>query len=125
MGLDRERDNIGYLLGRVLAIGDCIQSTSIGHGGPNRNFSDSFRGSLGTTPRMVLKNIDDKINFHLSKIKRNAKGLGISLHKEYSEIFGRINSVPAVLGMDDQVEFVLGYQHQYQSQFTKRSVPNA
>jgi CRISPR-associated protein Csd1 len=123
MGLDRERANIGYLLGRMLAVADAIHETSVGN--PNRSLSDRFRGAFGSTPQFVFAEIAERTSIHLSKIKKEKPGLGIELDKQYSEILDKMNGAPVQLSLEEQIEFALGYQHQHQARFNKRSVANA
>ena len=116
MGLDLQRINVGYLLGRFLAVADSIQRYSIGHQ-PNRSYSDCYRASLGSTPRYVFKDIADKASAHLAKLQKIKPGLKVVLDKEYSEIINMISDIPVILSLEDQMEFVLGYQHQHQANF--------
>jgi CRISPR-associated protein Csd1 len=60
VGLNEDATGIGYLLGRLLAVADDIQSASLGHG-PNKSFSDRFRGALGATPGLVFHDIMNKV----------------------------------------------------------------
>ncbi|MGD0341808.1 MAG: type I-C CRISPR-associated protein Cas8c/Csd1 [Bacteroidales bacterium] len=121
MALDKNRTSVGYLLGRFLAMGDYIQAISIGRA-PNSGLSDTYRSSLCVTPSMVFSTISAKIDCHLSKIKRNTPGFGIMLSREYSSILDKLSSIPSILKFDEQAEFVLGFAHQTQDRYTKKSV---
>ena len=120
MALDRENKDTGYLLGRMLALADHIQSRSIGHE-VNRSFSDRYRASMSASPALVIKDIDDKVIAHLSKLKRTSTGMYVVLSKQYREIMSGLSSIPESLSTIQQVSFVLGYHHQFEDMFTKKS----
>jgi CRISPR-associated protein Csd1 len=119
MGLDEEATGIGYLLGRFLVVANEIQEASIGHGGPNKSFNDRYRASLGTTPGMMLKDLDDKVQAHLAKLRRINRGLYVYFSKKLSQIVCKMDQVPLMLSMEQQAEYVLGLYHQTQERYKK------
>jgi len=119
VGLDRSRTNIGYLLGRMLCVADQIQERSIGHP-PNRTLSGTYMKSFGTVPRASFKFIDDKVKVHLDKIRRTNRGMHAFLSKEYDGIFNLVTEVPALLTLDEQNEFCIGFHHQNIDRFTSK-----
>jgi CRISPR-associated protein Csd1 len=122
VSLDLERRNIGYLLGRLLAISDKILWASMDCKPPNKTYEDRFLGSLGRAPLSVFKDLTDKVSAHLSKLKKNKRGLGIILDKEYTTVFSLIiaGEIPMVLDFDEQAEFIIGFQQQKHRQLTKK-----
>jgi CRISPR-associated protein Csd1 len=120
VGLNEDATGIGYLLGRLLAVADDIQSASLGHG-PNKSFSDRFRGALGATPGLVFHDIMNKVQAHMAKLKKVNPGLQVCLDKKLSAIIEKIDTgaIPQRMAVDQQAEYVLGYYHQYQAKFNK------
>jgi CRISPR-associated protein Csd1 len=119
VALDKNRDSIGYLLGRLLALSNRIQAASFGRS-PNKTLEDNFRASLARAPVMVFGDLINKVSAHLAQLRRKNKGLYVVLEKEYNEIFSKLPpNIPKMLDHSQQAEFVLGFQHQYASHFTK------
>lgn len=58
-------------------------------------------------------------NHHLSKLDN--KGRAYNLEKEIAQIHGHIKSYPNILRLEDQGQFAIGYYHQRQQFFTKKS----
>lgn len=118
MALDRENQNQAYLCGRLFAILERIQEAA--QPGLNATIRDRYYGAASTTPTTVFARLLTLSNHHLSKI---GGGLAVNYSKEIQEIVGNIsaNGFPAHLSLDDQSRFSIGYYHQRQDSFTKKS----
>lgn len=113
--LDYENNNVGYCLGRLFATMEKIQ----GEANKKSTISDRFFGSVSITPASVIPNLTRLMKHHLSKIDN--PGLRISLDKLVSEITGKISFIPATLSLEEQGQFDLGYYHQRNDFYTKKT----
>jgi len=131
MLLDQNRNSLGYQLGRLLDHGTGIQAISIGGIGsarePNSSLSDNYRGRLSSFPKMVFGAITEKIEYHLSKIKRMSFKRYIGLDREYRQMIEKISAIleggnfPDILDTDQRAEFALGFNMQRTKRFTKKA----
>jgi len=89
--------------------------------GINATIRDRFYGAASSTPvtgffvPMKLK------NHHLAKLKSQKPGLAVDRDKLVGEIVDGISEFPSHLSLPDQGRFAVGYYHQRQALFTKKS----
>jgi CRISPR-associated protein Csd1 len=117
MSLDKENINVGYRLGRLFATLEKIQQEA--NPGIKATIRDKFYASASSTPSMVFGNLMRLKNHHLSKLE--SSGRRINFEKLLGEIIGGIKAFPAHLILDDQGQFAIGYYHQAQNFFIKKS----
>lgn len=123
MSLDKGNTNIGYRLGRLFAVLEKIQQEA--NPGINATIRDKFYSAASSTPASVFGNLMRLKNHHLSKLE--SPGRATSFEKLLGEIFYRsgdlpgISKFPAHLTLDDQGMFAIGYYHQRQDFFTKKT----
>lgn len=120
--LDAENINIGYNLGRLFAMLEKIQEEA--NPGLNATIRDRYYGAASATPVSVFPVLIKLSKHHLSKIEGEKKGLAIAREKEITGIVGHIDAsgaFPRVLLLEDQGRFAIGYYHQRQSFFEKKS----
>jgi len=115
----------GYLLGRLFAVYEHVQSAALGRN-VNATIKDKFYGSASTQPRKVFALLDKGSAAHLSKVGKQAAGYRISLEKLIGEIMNRMSPgddpFPTSLSSEQQALFALGYHHQRNEFFkTKKS----
>lgn len=116
--LDTTNHNIGYLLGRLFATLEKIQTEA--SPGLNATIRDRFYGAASGTPAVVFPNLMRLKNHHLSKLDNT--GLRIWFEQLLGEIIGGIHGeFPKFLSLDDQGRFAIGYYHQMQSFYTKKN----
>jgi CRISPR-associated protein Csd1 len=117
MSLDLTNLNIGYRLGRLFAALEKIQSEA--SPGLNATIRDKFYGAASGTPVAVFGNLMRLKNHHLAKLK-NA-GRRVNFEHLIGEIVSGLTDFPAHLTLADQGRFAIGYYHQAQDFFTKKS----
>lgn len=117
VSLDLNNTNIGYRLGRLFAALEKIQSEA--NPGINATIRDKFYGAASSTPVTVFGNLMRLKNHHLAKL--DSVGRRITFEKLLGEIICGINDFPPHLTLDDQGRFAIGYYHQMQDFFTKKT----
>jgi CRISPR-associated protein Csd1 len=129
VSLDLENTNIGYLLGRLFAVlerAQIVSHTQDGGKVPNSTIRDRYYGAASSTPVAVYGTLLNKLApHHLSKLK--SENLRIYFKKLIAQIMdngidGKIG-FPAVLSLDNQGRFAIGYYHQMQEFYTKKIQP--
>lgn len=111
--VDESNPDVGYQLGRLLAVLDGIQRSALGKG-VNTTLSDRFYGSMSTAPLSVFGRIMQGVQPHLARLRKERPGAYYRAATALEEVAGRIdaNSVPRVLTLEQQALFALGYYHQ-------------
>lgn len=117
MSLDPDSPNIGYRLGRLFATLEKIQQEA--SPGINATIRDKFYGAASGTPVTVFGNLMRLKNHHLAKLE-NA-GRRVFFEKLLGEIIKEIKDFPTHLPLGDQGRFAIGYYHQMQDFYTKKS----
>jgi len=107
MGLDVERTDIGYLLGRLFAVLEKTQKDAHEPIKLNRTIRDSYYSSASATPRAVFPQLCRLAQHHIKKSKYG----GIS-DRNIQEIMDKIEEFPPHLPLEDQGLFAIGYYHQ-------------
>ncbi len=119
VSLDTENPNIGYRLGRLFAVLEHIQEKSAGGPGKlNATIRDRFYGAASATPITAFPYLLKLKNHHLNKL---TMGQTIWLEGKIGQIMEAITQFPAHFNLDDQGRFAIGYYHQRQDFFTRKS----
>lgn len=104
----------GYLLGRLFALYERIQSDALGKVGAS--IKDKYYGSASAAPQKVYGTLDKGAAQHLSKIAKKSPGRAVNLRKNLSEIMDLMSPggdpFPKSLSAAGQALFALGYHHQ-------------
>jgi CRISPR-associated protein Csd1 len=116
MSLDPDRPEPAYQLGRLFAELEKTQEDALP--GINATIKDRYFGAASATPASVFPRIIRGSQHHLGKLEYRSK---IHREKQIQEICGRLNGFPSHLNLNDQGLFALGYYHQRQAIFTKKS----
>ncbi len=119
MALDPDNSSIGYRLGRLFATLEKIQQEA--NPGINATIRDRFYGAASSTPVTVFGNLMRLKNHHLAKL---SDGLRILRERLIGEIISGIADFPAHLALADQGRFAIGYYHQMQDFYTKKTDDN-
>jgi CRISPR-associated protein Csd1 len=120
VSLDISNTNIGYRLGRLFAALEKIQEEA--NPGLNATIRDRFYGAASSTPITVFATLMKLSKHHLAKIEN--RGRAVNLEKLLQEINDGLDGdagFPAHLSLADQGRFAIGYYHQKQSFYTKKS----
>jgi len=119
MKLDRTYDNIGYVLGRLFAVFERIQEQASGSG-LNKTIRDTYFGAATSSPLVTFNRLNQLAIHHLAKMRNSGKN-SVWLEKLLGEVNGLLpkEGIPAILDLEDQGRFAIGYYHQRQDFFTK------
>lgn len=122
VAFDPTNDNKGYLLGRLFAVYEHIQTAALG-AKVNATIKDKFYGSASAQPRKVFHLLESGSANHLSKVGKQKPGYKVVLEKQVGAIMELMSPgddpFPASLSTADQALFGLGYYHQRNEFFRK------
>lgn len=116
MSLDPTRTDPGYLLGRLFAVLEKAQSDALP--GLNATIKDRFYGAASANPATVFPRILRTAQHHLAKLEPSFR---IIHEKRLQEIVGQITVFPRQLSLEAQGLFAIGYYHQKQNFYTKKT----
>ncbi len=109
----------GYLLGRLFSTFERAQIDKVRMDNPNAKLNstltDRFFGAASTRPGTVFPRLISLSQTHLSKLGER----GNYLKKWIGEITDGLGTFPAMLTLEEQGHFALGYYHQRQRFFRK------
>lgn len=114
--LDLSNTNSAYRLGRLFAALEKIQQEA--SPGLNATIRDRYYGAASSTPVAVFTTLLRLKNAHLKKL---SIGRVMWFEKLLGEILGSVTDFQKHLSLSDQGRFALGYYHQRQDFFTKKS----
>lgn len=117
VSLNQDHPDTAYQLGRLFAALEHIQSDALGSG-INATIKDRYFGSASATPASIFPRLLRMHQHHVNKLEG---GLKVVREKLVQEIIGKFDAFPAHLNLDSQGLFAIGYYHQRQSFFTKKS----
>ncbi len=121
VALDRQYDNIGYVLGRLFAVLERVQEEAHRPAKLNKTIRDTYFGAAASSPLLTFKRLQDLAIHHLAKIRNSGKST-VWLEQQMQEVSGHIppQGYPPILNLEDQGRFSIGYYHQRQDFFTKK-----
>lgn len=123
VSFDPDNKDRGYLLGRLFATYEQVQSAA--HGGSvNATIRDKFYAAASATPRKVFPVLDRGSANHLGKLRRDKPGYAVVLEKQIGAIMTVFDPAgdpfPTALNADEQSLFAVGYYHQKNEFFRKK-----
>lgn len=116
MSLDNNNKDVAYRTGRLFAVLEKIQEEA--NPGINATIRDRYYGAASSSPVTVFPRLLSLKNSHLKKLNDGRK---IYFEKLIGEIVSEIISFPTNLSLNEQANFAIGYYHQRQDFFTKKS----
>lgn len=120
MSLDRNRQDIGYVLGRLFAVLEKTQTEA--NPGLNATIADRYFGSASSTPIAVFGTLMRLLPHHLNKLE--FEGRAVQLQWEIRQILEHCQRFPNHLNLEQQGLFAIGYYHETQFLFTKDALKN-
>ena len=114
--LDPENQHPAYRLGRLFAVLEKIQEEA--SPGLNATIRDRYYGAASSTPVAVFTTLLRLKNAHLKKL---VAGRAVWFEKLLGEVLAPVQDFPLQLPLPDQGRFALGYYHQRQDFFTRKS----
>lgn len=116
MSLDRESTSPAYRLGRLFAELENVQRTALGS--VNASIKDRFFGAASATPASVFPVLLRNTQHHLSRLRKDKRGLAHVMEREIGEIVDGLEArFPRSLRIEEQGRFAIGYYHQANARF--------
>jgi CRISPR-associated protein Csd1 len=119
MSLDPNRTDKAYLLGRLFAALEKTQEDALP--GINATIRDRFYSSASATPGAVFPRLLRTYQHHLAKLEGGHK---INRERLVQSLHDPLNSYPAHFNLEEQGLFAIGYYHQRQDFFRKKTPVN-
>ncbi len=117
VSLNQESSYTPYVLGRLFAVLEKVQKDA--NPGINATIKDRFFNSACATPGAVFPILLKLSNSHLKKLDT---GKSVYWTKQIGELSGRLSmQFPTHLLLQDQGVFILGYYHQTQKFYEKKT----
>ena len=124
VALNENSNNIAYILGREFAVLEMIQEDA--NPGINTTIKDRYFNSACATPATIFPILFKLKNSHIRKINR--EGTKIYYEKLLGELQDKLTIregqeifCPKRLSLEEQGMFILGYYHQTQKRFEKKT----
>lgn len=117
--LNADESNIGYRLGRVFALLEKAQRYALGD--VNASLREKYIGAASATPRRVFPMLFRLAQHHISKARKTQfSGYDIQFNQIMGELLAGVQDFPAVLSLEEQGRFMLGYYHQNNALYAKK-----
>lgn len=118
--LNADERNTGYRLGRVFALLEKAQSDALGKN-VNASLRERYIGAASATPRLVFPMLLRLAQHHVSKARKTGfAGYDVLFSQRLGEVLADLTDFPAVLSLEDQGRFMLGYYHQLNDLYRKK-----
>jgi CRISPR-associated protein Csd1 len=125
VGLDKSCTDLAYRLGRLFAAYERIQSEAAERE-LNRSIRDAYYGAAMTTPRAVFPRLDKLNGHHMRDLRRNKARPYLFIRNDQllQEIASGMDAKedwPAIMPLEAQGKFTLGYYHQRAEFFPQKA----
>lgn len=119
--MNEESRNVGYRLGRAFALLEKTQKDALGKE-INASLRERYIDAASATPLLVFPGLLRLHQHHVTKAKK-ARGNAYETMcgKCMGAILGDVDDFPAVLSLADQARFMLGYYHQMNALYRKKT----
>lgn len=123
--LNKDSNYLSYQLGRLFAVLEKTQEDS-SNGKLNETIRNRYYSSASSNPIAVFSTLCKLTQHHISKMEKDSKkkSWAIVMQKEIQEIMSHLpddKPFPATFNLEDQGRFAVGYYHQRQEFFAKKS----
>ena len=118
MGLNEESNDVAYVLGRLFAVLESIQTDA--NPGIKSTIRDRYFNSACATPASVFPVLFKLKNSHIKKLEREKESAKVYYEKLLTQIVSKLEMYPKRLSLEEQGRFILGYYHQMQKKYEKR-----
>ncbi len=115
--VNEETKDRAYVLGRIFSVLEAIQEEA--NPGINTTIRDRYFNSACTTPASVFPVLLRLKNSHIRKLDHI--GLKVKYEKTLTELMGKLSDYPTRLTLEEQGMFMLGYYHEAQKRYTKKT----
>jgi CRISPR-associated protein Csd1 len=119
MSLDPNRTDKAYLFGRLFAALEKTQEDALP--GINATIRERFYSSASATPAAVFPRLLRTYQHHLASLEGGHK---VNRERLVQSIHNPLDSYPAHLNLEEQGLFAIGYYHQRQDFFRKKTPSN-
>ena len=115
--LDKENTNLGYICGRLFAVLEYTQKSA-----NNINtIRERYMNAASATPAAVFATLLNLNLHHVEKLENEGRKVFIETLKQEIVSLIPANGLQAHLDLQDQGRFFVGYYHQMQDFYTKKS----
>jgi CRISPR-associated protein Csd1 len=127
--LDLTNTNPAYRMGRLFAVLEKIQEEA--SPGLNATIRHRYYGAASSTPASVYPTLLNLTRHHIRKLEDKGKRMLYRAFHDHTpddyigKVLHGVSSMPTHLMLPDQGRFALGYYHQRQDFFTKKSDTSA
>lgn len=120
MSLDAERPDPAYRLGRLFAALEKTQKDALGEN-LNRTIRSTYYSSASANPGSVFPRLLRTYQHHLAKLEG---GHRVNRERLVQAILAPVEAFPTHLSLAEQGVFAIGYYHQAEHFYTKKTVEN-
>lgn len=113
VGLNESNTNAAYQLGRLFSLLEKVQKDALGNQ-INATIRDRYFGAASATPGSVFPLLLRLSRHHIAKAE-----YGELMDRKMQDVIVKLDKFPSHLTMEEQGEFILGYYHQNQANYTK------
>ena len=125
--LDPAQTNPAYVCGRLLAEYEGLQYSAFRSAGESQvkvSVADRYYSLASTYPAIAFPKVEVLGKKHLRKLQRENRGAAISIEQRLQELYLQLEKesgyrYPALLSLEDQGRFALGYHHQRAHSFAQ------
>ena len=116
VSLDTARTDPAYRLGRLFSALEKTQEEALP--GINATIRDRYYGAVSAAPGSVVPRLLRTYQHHLAKLYPGAK---VNRERLVQEIMSGLDHIPKTLSLEGQSLFAIGYYHQRQDFFIRKS----
>lgn len=120
--LDEGNNQVGYVLGRLFAVFERIQ-TEAHRSNLNTTIASRYYSGASTRPQTVFSALYSSHIHHLRKLRN--PGRVINFQKMVGELSQKLVDIPSYINPEQQCLFAVGYYHQRQMFYTSQSEVNS